>query len=169
MYSEQEIREMIRDIIKEELQNAKDETEQDKKDSDLHIKQVVFKEYIDDVNNKPHWYLDGDCMIESFDSGEKLYMNEPNPFVNYLSEEYAETAKSMKTMNDILLAFKWCYDRTYIPDWSTEQAKYFVAYDHTSHRYRTGTYYSWSLPIVYFSSREIAQKCADILNQLHDI
>lgn len=65
-----------------------------------------------------------------------------------------------------LMKFKFCYDYSYVPDWDNEkEQKWCVFFSAKSGEYRV----DWEqtrdrLSIVYFSSEEIAQKCADWLN-----
>lgn len=83
----------------------------------------------------------------------------------YHDDRYAKMAKEMKELNDKLLAFKWCYDREYTPDWDdSSTCKYCVAYDNYSGQYTILSWYGEKYPTVYFSTREVAQKCCDWLN-----
>lgn len=88
------------------------------------------------------------------------------PYLNYHTEEYAKEAQKLKKFNDMLLAFKWCYDRNYVPDWTVKNLKYRIGYDSDKRRYDICGYATWSYFTVYFSSRDIAQKCADWLNNI---
>lgn len=79
----------------------------------------------------------------------------------------AERAKKLKDFNDMLMAFKWCYNRDYKPDWNDfYEDKYYVYYSHKTHKYDVDSITMWNVHNVYFSSEEIAQKCADWLNSL---
>lgn len=66
----------------------------------------------------------------------------------------------------LLIKFKYCYDKDYEPDWNnTEEQKWFVCVDTRSGKYNTDWVVRWNCPSsVYFSTREIAQKCCDWLN-----
>ena len=65
-----------------------------------------------------------------------------------------------------LMKFKFCYDYSYIPDWSNgDELKWYVYRNMTTREYKV----DWSALLnppstVYFSSEEVAQKCADWLN-----
>lgn len=65
-----------------------------------------------------------------------------------------------------LMKFKFCYDHSYAPDWSNQdEYKWYVYYITPIRKYnieRTAT--RDRLTTVYFSSEEIAQKCADWFN-----
>lgn len=88
-----------------------------------------------------------------------------NTYSCYHTVEYAEMAKEMKEFNDKLLAFKWCYDRDYVPDWDDEgETKYSVMYDNQSERYKTAEWRISKFNTVCFSKKEIAHKCCDWLN-----
>lgn len=89
-----------------------------------------------------------------------------NPYCNYNNDTYAKTAARMKKFTDILLAFKWCYDRDYVPDWSVDDVRHCVSYDSFCGQYDISCCVNWSCSMVYFSSEGIAQKCADWLNQI---
>jgi hypothetical protein len=64
------------------------------------------------------------------------------------------------------LTFKWCYDRDYEPVFSGDYDNrvYSIYYDSEDEKYD----YDWASVVayneVYFSSKEIAQKCCDWLN-----
>lgn len=118
------------------------------------------------------YFLDSFSNIDMFGgidwrNREHRSFNEtPNPYQYYLTEELAKQAKELKDFNDKLLAFKYCYDLEYKPVFSGDYDNhaYFVYYDSEDGKYD----YDWdsvcSRNIVYFSSREIAQKCANWLN-----
>lgn len=100
---------------------------------------------------------------ESFTSTSKYY----NPYHMYLSEEYAKKAAKMKKFNDMLLAFKWCHDKTYEPDWfDSDSIKYCVYYDTSYETYSADCTYVCDRNTVYFSTRIRAEECADWLNSI---
>jgi hypothetical protein len=85
----------------------------------------------------------------------------------YLSEEYAKKAAKMKKFNDMLLAFKWCHDRTYEPDWSDfDSFKYYVNYNIGDKMYESGCTCVFHGNKVYFSTRIRAEECAEWLNSI---
>ena len=93
------------------------------------------------------------------------WCDKPDPYINYLSEEYARRASELAQFNNKLLAFKWCYDRDYKPDWdNTHETKYLVYYCIDYHKYCVDWGSSIKRDAIYFSSEEIAQKCCDWLN-----
>lgn len=90
-----------------------------------------------------------------------------NPYHMYLSEEYAKKAAKMKRFNDMLLAFKWCHDRTYEPDWSDlDSFKYYVNYNIGDKMYESGCTCVFHGNKVYFSTRIRAEECAEWLNSI---
>lgn len=122
------------------------------------------------IATKSAYGLRDDDEVESItDEGYPLYIDDFNPYGTYPTEEYALMAQKMKIFNDKLLAFKWCYDRDYQPDWGDMiNPKYLVFYDYISTQYDVERVIPLSLNTVYFSSYEIAQKCADWLNSLEE-
>jgi hypothetical protein len=94
--------------------------------------------------------------------------DEYNPYRHYMTKEYANNAAQMKKFNDMLMAFKWCYDRDYEPDWTTRYAKYYIVYnfDANPNHYCVSWCYTYNLNTIYFSSEDIAQKCVDWLNDI---
>lgn len=125
------------------------------------IKADVLKEYRELPNRTSYVVTGSDevapCLIFSENLIEGYY--------RYHTKEYAEMAKEMKEFNDKLLAFKWCYDRDYVPDWEdTSICKHCVIYNNCDGQYERHTWYGEKYPTVYFSTREIAQKCCDWLN-----
>lgn len=64
------------------------------------------------------------------------------------------------------MKFKFCYDCSYTPNWSDEsEHKWRVFFSARSGKYRTDWAIHNKYPLeVYFSSEEIAQKCADWFN-----
>ena len=86
---------------------------------------------------------------------------------NYPTKEIAKQSLALKSFNDKLLAFKYCYDKDYKPNWNNDyERKYYVYVNHHSKEpyfdcsYCTACCYN----DVYFSSEEIAKKCCDYLN-----
>lgn len=125
----------------------------------------VLSIYINDITSGVYKYWvnsDGEVQYGVVDCG--IY--EFNPYCNYNDDIYAEKAARMKKFADMLLAFKWCYDRKYEPDWSAENPKYCVLYDTSTGRYDTDCCGNWLFPFIYFSSMNIAQKCVDWLNSI---
>lgn len=114
------------------------------------------------------YYIDGDDDVDyefqcSFDATESA------PYRYYPTLKLAEQAKAMKDFNDRLLAFKYCYDADYKPDWSdTSCEKYYVYYSNRYHKYDVDSVTVCDLHNIYFSTEEIAQKCAVWLNSLKE-
>ena len=65
-----------------------------------------------------------------------------------------------------LIKFKFCYDYSYIPNWSDAgEWKWYVYFNTKCRKYDTDSVATWDRPpMIYFSTQEIAQKCADWLN-----
>lgn len=131
-------------------------------------KESVLAEYWNDINSgKELCYLDGyNDIRHGYLMAE--YSDNNASYSNYPTKEYAEQAQKIKEFNDKLLAFKWCYDRDYTPDWNDhESSKYYVYYDNYLGEYDEDYISGMEMeePMVYFSSKEIAQKCCDWLNE----
>lgn len=79
-----------------------------------------------------------------------------------VSAPFADKFNALKK----LMKFKFCYDYSYYPDWWNEsELKWYVYNDTASGKYEIEwTAMRENLSTVYFSSEEIAQKCADWLN-----
>lgn len=121
--------------------------------------------YLDANSEVEAIYVDCDALpySENGRSASTYY----NPYHVYLSEEYAKKAAKMKKFNDMLLAFKWCHDRTYEPDWSdSDSIKYYVYYDTSDETYYADCTYVCSRNTVYFSTRPGAEECAEWLNSI---
>lgn len=120
------------------------------------------------------FYLDGyNAIIESgfIDADDEKYNdNNTDRYSNYPIKEYAEQAQKIKEFNDKLLAFKWCYDRDYKPVFSGDYGNrtYYIYYDSEDGKYEWHWDNICDKNIIYFSSKEIAQKCADWLNSLNE-
>lgn len=154
-----ETNELLAEIKKEKENEEKKNTES------------VLAEYWNCLNSgEMVFYLDGyNAIIESgfIDVDDEKYNdNNTDRYSNYPIKEYAEQAQKIKEFNDKLLAFKWCYDRDYKPVFSGDYGNraYFVYYDSEDEKYA----YDWDnicdRNVIYFSSKEIAQKCCDWLN-----
>lgn len=84
----------------------------------------VIAKYKDNYYKNKLYYLDlsdniGCFVADKTDEFEK----QSNPYSNYLTKELAEQARELKDFNDKLLAFKYCYDLDYKPDWSDKTKK----------------------------------------------
>lgn len=127
----------------------------------------VIAKYKNDYCKGRQYYLNSMSKVDSVSMGnnfEELEILFLSPYQQYLTEELAEQAKELKNFNDKLLAFKYCYDLDYKPDWSDKTKKYYVYYNAYDNEYMADGLCSMREPLVYFSSKEIAQKCADWLN-----
>ena len=87
-------------------------------------------------------------------------------FEDFSTKAYAEKLRKMNRLNGMMLAFKYCYDRDYEPDWNDEDVmKFSVVYDRIEgFRYFLGS--ATQLNQVFFSSVVIAKKCAEWLNKV---
>ena len=87
-------------------------------------------------------------------------------YSNYPTKEYAEQAQKIKEFNDKLLAFKWCYDMDYKPVFlgGYDNRAYYIYFNSEDGKYDWDWDSVCDRNIIYFRSKEIAQKCCDWLN-----
>ena len=129
------------------------------------------KDVLAEYNNKfntwcSYWYLDGMGDIVESSSDYNYYEISPreyNYFNCFWDLKYAEQSKQLTAFNNKLLAFKWCHDRDYEPDWNDCDEKKYCIYCIRGY-YKVDYTTVWQDNHVYFSSEEIAQKCCDWLN-----
>ena len=116
------------------------------------------------------YYLDENSKISSVISsvrgGYEFVEDVENPYDTYPTKKLAQQAQKMKKFNDLCLAFKYCHDEDYQPNWSNYEYKYRVIYDFENNRYYVEQPEKYYCNVVHFSSREIAQKLADYLNEI---
>lgn len=155
-------RERIKELRKqiEEINAEINKLEQERDDTLVEYEQSIYRGY------NGYALDDYDCFGK--DNHPTFNEHDYNPYRHYMTKEYANKAFKMKKFNDMLMAFKWCYDRDYEPDWSRNNVKFCVVHTYKNH---TKHYHvAWShtcIPnVIYFSSSDIAQKCADWLNTI---
>ena len=84
----------------------------------------------------------------------------------YKTEEIRKLADEKTLFVRKLLYFKELFDAEYVPDWKNITDKYYICYDYDDNQYYTCCLYACgSKSEVYFSTKAIAQKCADWLNE----
>ena len=128
------------------------------------VTNAVLSEYLKDTEHGEVYYMNANGKIDTACDGRAS--TDFNSYVNYPSQEFAERAQKLKVFNDMLLAFKWCYDRDYEPDWSDDNTtKYTVVWDKYEGFHRVCPQ-STTANQVYFSSDEAAVKCAEWLNKI---
>lgn len=129
----------------------------------------IIAKYRNDYNEGRRYYLNPDGNVDWYAASKTDAFEEKfNPYSIYLTEGLAEQAKELKDFNDKLLAFKYCWDLDDKPDLhNLNGGKWFIYFDIGYGAYK----YLWDndkLNVVYFSSKEIAQKCCDWLNSLSE-
>lgn len=145
--------------FKSVIENMKNNDNNDNNDND-----DILDEYIKGIGDGAHC-LSQDGGINFMYNGCEFNKNNSHPYHCYPIPYYAKLAQKIKDFNDKLLAFKWCYDRNYTPDWKNgNEEKYYVYYDEGFNVYMFERSFSISRNVVYFSSREIAEKCCNWLN-----
>ena len=128
----------------------------------------TLEQYESDTTWRYEGYILNELGCVNEDNDSIFNANEHNPYRHYMTEEYANKAAKIKKFNDMLMAFKWCYDRDYEPDWTTNYAKYDIVYNFDANPkcYYVTLCYKYNRNAIYFSSEDIAQKCADWLNNI---
>lgn len=129
----------------------------------------VISEYIDAFGqDAKEWYVGVTgrvCESSNTRRFDNLSRADRESFNNFWREDYARESLRLTSFNNKLLAFKWCWDRDYVPDWSRPyEGKFYVYYDYNTYSYRVTHRTVCRDNAVYFSSKEIAQKCCDWLN-----
>lgn len=125
----------------------------------------LFKKYIDDIDVNSFFWLTEESEITQGGTDFGWYFDCANPFNEYPRYEYARMAKRMKIFNDMLLAFKWCYETNDMPDWhDTEQVKYTVAWNDGDRCYTVHQAFRHEGGTVYFCKESTAQLCVNWLN-----
>ena len=112
--------------------------------------ETMLKKYIDNVVDRYGYYKP----------------NASNPFSRYLSKDYAEFADRAKRFTDACLAFKWCWDADYNPNWNNAtEYKWYIVFDYFNDRFSVRhCELLQEMGTVYFSTKEIAENCADWLH-----
>jgi hypothetical protein len=116
---------------------------------------------------RTYWYLDQYSTAESLTATMyNRFDTDYNSYRMYLSEDFANTAARMKKFNDMLLAFKWCYDREYKSTYTTDNNKWHIYYNVRNSIYSYDDICNCIEPTIYFSSEVIVKKCCDWLNEI---
>lgn len=114
------------------------------------------------------YYIDENSEIAECCGVCEFCMNVENPYDVYPTKKLALQAQKMKKFNDLCLAFKYCHDEDYQPDWSkiSNDEKYAVCYMDDIDNYEVYVDDDMNRCCIYFSHKEIAQKLADYLNEI---
>ena len=121
-----------------------------------------YAERLDGINRA--YYLDNDSEVDSTYTAFGAIDEARNPYQLYPTADLARLAYAHKRYNDMLLAFKYCYDNDYCPDWESVDILYSVGFNLKKHKYEAITLLNYTPVSVIFSTNELAQKCADWLN-----
>lgn len=156
----------------EEINSLKKELDELKQCNSKKVENVLatYKDAFGERDEcRSYWYLDGDSCPRHLETDKYIvHDTDYNPYCGYLSEDYVNIAAKFKKFNDMLLAFKWCYDREYKPTYTTDNDndKWYIFYNGCNNTYSCDKIYNWIEPIIYFSSKKIADKCCDWLNEI---
>jgi hypothetical protein len=127
----------------------------------------VLAEYIEAVNSGKYLLYWVNSSGDVKDGPGACVLDNYNPYSNYMNSIIADKAARMKKFNDMLLAFKWCYDTSYTPNWGdSDSQKYFIYYDTVMSMYAVDFFRGLAKNDVYFSTRIRAEDCANWLNKV---
>lgn len=114
------------------------------------------------------WFINSDVEVCAgiYTRGTWYHENRVTRHQLFKSKEFVDLFDEKSQFIADLLHFKWLYDRDYVPDWSSEhEAKYEVYFNSEFNKYVIGHVWHYNnIETIYFSTTEIAQKCADWLN-----
>ena len=121
------------------------------------------------------WFLDSNFDISKAricdGSIKEIYTNASygNPYQHYVNKEYAIMAQQAKKFHDICLAWKWCYERDYTPDYKDDSYKYIILYSEYQDQFVAQVSLERHNPsLVIFENKEVADNLADWLNHHKD-
>ena len=134
------------------------------------IENDILASYYKSLENDCYWLDSEDDILYDTDFTYNDIIIQHSKYCNYPSREYVEQAQKMKELNDKLLAFKWCYDREYEPIFDGDycNTKYAIYYDSLENKYVHDYTTTQKYNLIYFSSKEIAKKCCDWLNNMKE-
>lgn len=153
-----------RDRIQNELDVAERKLLEATVDADvLDIFINAVDEANDEVNRVHHNYEVGyGGTVRSVDLGFDIDC----PYTKFPTSHLAEQLAKIYKFNGMLLAFKYCYDYDYDPDWLDDTEKLFIIFNAKVGRYSWVHSASWVYSTVAFSSEDIAEKCCKWLNTI---
>ena len=123
----------------------------------------LLKDYVNAFEGKMYWVEFGDiCHGELSSCGDDDILS----FENFPTEEYAKKLRKMNKLNGMMLAFKWCYDRDYEPDWNDDETVKYTVIHHCDCGFHVRSTQVRQYNQVYFRSEFIAEDCAIWLNKV---
>lgn len=128
--------------------------------------ETMLKKYIDAFGEGRSCYAIEDVSGNVVDRYGYYKPDASNPFSRYLSKDYAEFAERAKRFTDACLAFKWCWDADYNPNWkNATEYKWYIVFNYFNDRFSVRhCELLQEMRTVYFSTKEIAESCADWLH-----
>ena len=122
----------------------------------------LLKDYVNAFEDKMYWVEFGDMCHGSLAGAEEEIL----AFDNFPSEAYAKKLRKMNKLNGMMLAFKWCYDRDYEPDWDNDETVKYTVIHHCDCGFHVKDTHVRQYNQVYFRSEFIAEDCAIWLNKV---
>ena len=123
-----------------------------------------FINAVDEVTNRAHHNYDVGYggVVRSVNLGFDI----DYPYTKFPTAHLAEQLAKIYKFNGMLLAFKYCYDYDFDPDWSDDTEKLIIIYNTGRRCYSYARSASWVYSTVVFSSEDIAKKCCSWLNTI---
>ena len=119
------------------------------------------------------FYLDaqGIASTKVFSADEEIEPDKTGCSHYYLDSRIALMASEIKLVTDLMLMYKWAYDREYRPNWQDDSEKFTISkyMQKSNSPYEVIASSCMREITVYFSSYEIAQGCADWLNEIFEL
>ena len=139
------------------------------KEAEMQKKQEELKPWKPDYGDK-YYYVDEDLGVDYYTYNDYVADGHKSEVGNcFRTEERAEeVAEKMR----LLLWLEQLHDMLcpdYVPDWESDEAKFYVYFSHIQNNWRVGSSTSWENPCTaVFDTIENAKKAAEILNKMRE-
>jgi len=153
--------------LEQEIAKTKEHLEQLEKKLDEAKNENKVPETLEFTPGEDCWFINSDVEVCAgiYTRGTGYHDNRVTRRQLFKSKEFVDLFDEKSQFIADLLHFKWLYDRDYVPDLSSNELKYEVYFDPGCNEHDSGVVYNYpNIEVVYFSTKEIAQKCADWLN-----
>lgn len=117
-------------------------------------------------DGEKYWFVYND--LSTTDANMRFCGGSIKCFNAFHSKEAAQEFANKCKLIAMMLHCKWHCDRDYVPDWNNHnEEKFHALFNHDSHKFIAYSYGSRYIDegLVFFSTEENAQKCADWINK----
>lgn len=121
---------------------------------------------VDEDKEYKAWYINTQGRSATLKCNQAVDLSSYNPYCYYIDYDISIIAEKHRKFDDMLLAFKWCYDRDFTPNLASPSERWFVFYDLSANEYCCSSLNDTIEALVYFSSEFIAGKCCEWLNSV---